>query len=121
MGARRGPNELVATRQSVVSSSAHPVSITDMDVTKPHCFAGVQFYSDAEGTVEAIPTTGTITITVRTVNTSPRYETLLSINVIQAATPTTICWAANTIEVVATPSGVDVAPYYRMTATCNET
>ena len=88
-----------------------------IDPHKPHCYAGLKFYSDAQGTNEVTPTGGTVPITVKTRN-SGYFEAPPS-NTIDATAPTTVNWAANTAQVRATPSGITGATHYRMTVTCN--
>ncbi len=120
MSGRRGPNQLVRAIESPIAAIAAVITISGMDITRPHCFVGVRFFADSGGAAEAVPTAGTVTISVQTMNTSPRFE-LIPISVIQALTPETLSWAANTLQVRATPSDVTVATHYRIVVTCNET
>lgn len=89
------------------------------DATQPHCFAGCQFFSDAAGT-PAVPTAGTVAISIETVNTQPIFEDIPA-NVIDATAPLTLSWAANTKRVRATPTGIVGATHYRLVVTANKT
>ncbi len=95
------------------------VTLENLDTTKPHCFIGVQFFSDSDGLIPAVPTIGTVFIQVKTLNTQVFEDP--PANIIEASAITTVSWAANTVSVRATPSGVDVATYYKVVVTCNET
>jgi len=95
------------------------IELDKIDATKPHCFVGVQFFTDITGSTKAVPTTGTVAITVRTVNTD-LFE-IVPDNVIQASAPTTKSWAANSRSIKAVPDSIDVATHYKLVVTCNET
>lgn len=120
MSGRRGPNRIMKTIQSDVAAIGETITLDGLDVTLPHCFAGVQFFADANGNSPATPGAGTVTIAVRTVNTNPVFEAPPS-PTIDATAPTTISWAGNTQAVRATPSGITTATHYRLVVTCNET
>lgn len=120
MGARRGPNRLVTVIEGPITAVGVSSEIGDLDISRVHCFVGIKFFTDSSGETEAVPIAGTIDIAIRTINNNPRYEAP-PISVIEAANPTTITWAANTLAVRATPTGIDVATHYRMLVTCNET
>ncbi len=120
MGGRRGPNKIVQVTEGPITAIGSISDIGSLDITKVHCFVGIKFFADSGGVTPAVPTTGTVTITIRTLNNTPNYEDP-PINTINAASPTTLTWAANTMAVRATPAGVDVATHYRMFVTCNET
>lgn len=121
MAVEQQKNDTFTILTSDVTAIGSNIQIDEIDVVKTHCFCGVRFFADAAGAVEATPTAGTITITIKTVNTDPRFEDPISSNVITAATPDTIGWAANTRSVKAVQSGLDVATHYQLTVTCNET
>ncbi len=118
-GARRGANKTYSVLQSDITPIDDIIDLGDIVVGLPHCFGGVQFFIDDTGTTEALPTTGTVTLTAQTLNTAPRFDEPQA-NIIIAAEPHTISWEANTIRVKATPLGVDVATHYRLVVTCNE-
>lgn len=120
MSARRGPNKILAVIYSGVTAIGDVIILEGIDNIKPHCFAGVRFFADSEGTTEAVPTVGTIDIEIQSLNNEPRYEDP-PLPQISAANPSTITWAANTLRVKATPNGIDIATYYRLIVTCNET
>jgi len=119
-GARRGPNILMTDFISPIVAVGTPITITNVDTVKPHCFAGVQFFTDSSGSTQAIPGAGTVVITIKTFNTDPVFEPTPA-GTITGAAPVTISWAANTLDVKATPSGITVATHYRLIVTCNET
>jgi hypothetical protein len=118
-GARRGPDNFFYMRESPVTAIATPIILSGLDQTRPHCFAGVQFFSDAGGTTPATPTTGTVTVEIKSINTE-LFEPAPGGTIIADA-PTTISWAANTLAVQVTPAAVDVASHYKLVVTCNET
>ena len=118
MGARRGTNRLFIVQESAVEEIATPITV-DVDVARPHCFAGVQFFADDEGTIPATPGAGVVDIAIKTLNTEI-FEESPGVSTIQGPTPTTISWAANTQQVRATPSGITVATHYKLVVTCNE-
>jgi hypothetical protein len=119
-GARRGANKTVAFIESAVFAVGSIITLGELDITKPHCFAGVQFFSDAAGTIPVVPSAGTVLIEIQTVNTAPVFEPPLN-NLITASAPSTVTWAANTQSVRATPAGVTGTVYYKLVVTCNET
>lgn len=120
MTGRRGPNRIFSVIESDVTPVASPIVLTGVDTVRPHCFAGVQFFADAQGTIPAVPGAGTVAVTVQTINTAPVSE-IIPDNVIDATAPTTLSWAANTQQVTATPTGITVATHYRLVVSCNET
>ncbi len=95
------------------------ITVSAPDATQPHCFAGCQFFSDEIGT-PAVPSAGTVAITIETINTEPIFEAVPA-NVINADAPLTISWAANTKRVRATPTGIVGATHYRLVVTANQT
>ena len=119
-GARRGTNKTMSFSESLVFTVGTTITLEDLDVIKPHCFAGVQFFSDSDGLVPVTPSAGHMDISVQTVNSTPVFEPIRTSR-IEASTPTTLSWAANTKGVRAIPSGVVGASYYKLIVTCNET
>ena len=117
-GARRGTNSLVVIHESEVTPIGDQLILPDLDMSKVHCFLGVQFFTSIDGDIVATPTTGTITIKIKTYNTN-LFE-LMPEGSINAASPSTINWAANTIAVLVVPSNIDVATHYKAILTCNE-
>ena len=113
-------NKTFTLIESDITAVANPIDLGRIDSNQPHCFVGVQFFADALGTTPATPGAGTVTITVRAINTSPLFEVIPD-NVIDATDPDTKSWAANTDRVLATPSGITVAAFYRLMVTCNGT
>ncbi len=120
MSGRRGTNKTFTLITSDIVDISTAIDLDNIDASKPHCFVGAQFYSDAQGAAVATPTAGTVSIEVETINTSPVLEPIPD-PTIEASAPCTRSWAANTRRVVATPSGIDVATYYSIKVTCNET
>ncbi|MEE9367032.1 MAG: hypothetical protein V3W44_10120 [Dehalococcoidales bacterium] len=96
------------------------IDLDQIDTTKPHCFAGLQFFADSEGAVEATPGAGTVVITVQLINAVPVFEAITN-GIIDVTNYGTVSWAGNTVRVLATPSGLTVATHYRLIVTCNET
>lgn len=118
-GSRRGTNKIVSFSESAVVAVDITIILGDLDTVRPHCFAGVQFFSDPEGLVPVVPSTGSLLLEVQTVNSTPVFEAVPS-NIIDASAPSTLSWAANTKAVRITPSGVVGAVYYKLVVTCNE-
>ena len=119
-GARRGTDKTYSHIVSGISAVGDIINLGNIDVSKPHCFVGAQFFADGEGILQAIPDAGTVTIAVETLNTTPVVEDIPD-GIIDATAPCTRSWAANTRRVIATPSGITVATHYRIVVTCNET
>ncbi len=119
-GSRRGANKSLAFFESETFAVGDIITLGELDITKPHCFAGVQFFSDAEGTLSVSPSAGTVLIEIQTVNTAPVFEPALN-NLITVNAPTTVSWACNTQSVRATPAGITGAAFYKLIVTCNET
>lgn len=119
MGGRRGPNGIFSYKESPITVIGSAITISGIDMNKPHCFAGVQFFSDSGGTTPATPTAGTMEIEIKTINTN-LFEPAPG-GTILGSEPLTVSWAANTKEVRATPANVDVATHYKLVVTCNET
>ncbi len=118
-GARRGANKTLAFVESAVFAVGSIITLDELDITKPHCFAGVQFFSDAEGITPAIPSAGTVLIEIQTVNSTPIFENVID-NVITASATTTVNWGANTQSLRATPTGITGATHYKLVLTFNE-
>ena len=120
MSGRRGPDKTFTLIQSGIVAVASTIDLDGIDASKPHCFAGLQFFADAQGSAPAIPGAGTVSIDILTLNTTPVFEDPPG-NIINATALGTISWAANTLNVRATPTGITVATHYRLVVTCNET
>ncbi len=118
-GARRGENKTVTFIESAVFEVGSIIILSELDITRLHCFAGVQFFNNAEGTISVIPSAGTVEIEIQTINTTPVFEVALD-HTIVANAPTTVTWAANTQAVKATPIGVTGATHYKLVVTFNE-
>lgn len=109
---------LVTIHKSAVTAIGSVATVTGIDMSKPHCFIGIKFFSDSLGRYEATPTAGRLSFAIKTVNTDrfiPQGDQ------IYAGVPTTLSWTANTEEVQVTPHDVNVAAYYQVVVTANET
>lgn len=113
-------NRDLATVFSVIVPVADTIDLADLDASHPHCFAGVEFFADANGDAPATPGAGTVTITVGTVNNGPLFEAALD-NVIDATAPTTVTWDGSTKSVRAVPAGITTATHYRLIVTQHKT
>ena len=105
---------------SDIATVSTTISLRNLSVDKPHCFLGVQFFADAEGTTPATPGAGTVTVLTQTINADPLFEAPID-NVIDATDPITVDWAGNSLGVQATPAGITVATHYRIVVSCNKT
>lgn len=113
-------NQTFTLIESEIVPVGDVIDLDKIDAVKAHCFVGAQFFADANGDAPATPGAGTVTIEILSINNDPVFESPPS-DVIQAANPTTLDWAANTIRVKATPNGITVATHYRIVVTANET
>ncbi len=109
----------VSLHESPVTAIGSVIILSGIDSTKAHCFAGIQFFSDSAGLIPVVPTDGTVTITIETTNTE--LDEATPAGTIQAITPVTVSWAANTQIVTATPADMAGAAFYKLVVTCNET
>lgn len=114
-------NKFFTLIESDITPIATIIDMEQIDTIRPHCFAGIQFFADAEGTTQAIPTVGTVLIEVQTRNIVPVFESIQNGTLDLTQPLSTVSWAANTVRVRATPTGVDVATHYRLVVTCNTT
>ncbi len=119
-GARRGTNKTFSLFTSDIVAIGTEIILDGIDTSKPHCFVGAQFFADDQGAAQAIPTAGSVAIKIQTLNSAPIFEDPPN-TTIDPAAPVTLSWAANTTKVKATPTGIDIAAYWRLIVTCNET
>lgn len=117
---RRAGHSGYVVLTSAIVTVATAITLDEIEPGKPHCFIGAQFFSDSGGAAPATPGAGTVVITIKTVNTDPVFETIPTAS-IDATTPTSLSWAANTLAVKATPSGITTATHWRIVVTVNET
>lgn len=106
----------------IYENSGEVANVVDVDIdipADPHVFVGVDFFDDAGLTTPGTATGGTVTITVRTRN-STTFVDLLD-GVINATAPDVKSFAANPLIVRATPSGITGVTHYRVTVTANRT
>lgn len=106
-------NDLVVLENNGLIDSV--VNIVDFPITHPHCFASVQFF-DAQGDPVSAGA-GTVTITVKPTNSNV-FESVID-GAIDAASPTTVSWAANTAAIRATPDSIAGAATYKLVVTAN--
>lgn len=107
---QRGQTFVYFHSAPVASTIEH---LTLYDYTR--CFASVDFF-DASS-VRVAPSAGTVTITVKTINTN-EFIAVMD-NVIDATNITVPDWAGNTVAVRATPAGITGATTYQLTVSCN--
>lgn len=121
-GARRGANPTYTYIESDIKpTDDEPITVPDLDITKPHCFVGAQFFNSIDDSIPAFPTAGLLEIDIQTVNNKPNFEPIGCDNQIKAKEPTTISWAGNTSAVRAKIiEDVVGASHYRLVVTCNE-
>jgi len=90
----------------------------ELDPSYRHSFAGVEFYSDAEGTTPVTPSGGTVTFELKT-PLQPNAFQSFTLNAISAASADQVNWGTNALAVRATLSSVVGAAYARLRATMN--
>lgn len=79
------------------------------DPSYRHSFAGVEFYSDADGDTPVAASAGTITYTL-TLPVMPNDQQSFTNNVSNAVNADTVNWAANVLSVRATIAGITGSP-----------
>lgn len=104
--------------ESDVEAVADTIILDGLTEEMPHCFIGVQFFSDAGGTTPATPGAGTVAVTVETLNNEPVFEAVPD-SPIDATAPTTLSWAANTKRVRLVPTGITTATHWKAVWTGN--
>lgn len=107
--------------QSDVVAVDTALTIDFIDPALPHNFVGFQFFSDAAGTTPVTPSSGTVDIGVGTINSYPEQDSVTAQQVDLADGDFTVSWAANTVNITATPDSVVGASYWKMKVTCNLT
>lgn len=90
----------------------------DVDPATRHWFAGVLYYSDADGTALVTPTTGTVVIKAKSVVQPQGFQVLTNGN-LNAALVNQADWSDNTIQARAEIAGVDVATHVRFIVSGN--
>ena len=97
-------NEL--KRSPVVALSSGAATI-DLPVTHlySHNFAGVIYFSDANGEIQVAPTAGSETFTIETIVQPGIFQSFTD-NTLNSATPSQVDWSANTIQVRVVLAGV---------------
>jgi len=114
-------SQIIKTRVLVTESPytdvTLPVDITTEPI-RPYCGASVVFYDANYDKIT--PTAGTVDITYNAWVTD-RTNELPSNNVIDATDTHVVSWAANCDKVIATPSGIVGATYYKLRFVANAT
>ena len=85
----------------------------DVDPASRHWFAGIVYYSDAEGTVEVTPSAGSAAIKAKSVVQPQDFQTLVNGTVV-ATTVDQADWSDNTVQVRAEVGGIVGASYARL-------
>ncbi|MCK5612905.1 hypothetical protein KAR91_64120 [Candidatus Pacearchaeota archaeon] len=114
-------NKTFTQIESVITPVGEDIILDSIDANRTHCFCGLQFFSDAEGEISVVPTSGETLILIQTVNSYPAWEAVPK-NIIKAQNPVTIDWAANTRTIQAS-SHIPIvgADFYKLIVTCNGT
>ena len=76
-----------------------------IDPIKPHCFAAVEFYSDAEGASVITPATGTLSFTLQLPVLPSAPQSFVN-NVIDAADRVTVSWDASATKCYVALAGI---------------
>lgn len=103
---------------SAIVTVGTTIDFEGLNESKPHCFVGVEFFSDIAGT-PATASAGTVAVTVATANGGGASFEAFPDNVIAAPTPTTLGWDGNTQKVKLVPTGIATATHWRATVTQN--
>ncbi len=103
--------------RSNIEIVANTIQLEAVSPTIPHTFISVQFFADAAGAAPATPGAGTVTVTVRTIN-SQVFEAIPD-NVIDATAILTISVNANVEEILLVPAGLTVATHWRAVVSQN--
>lgn len=104
--------------RSGITSVADTIILSGLPLHRAHYFASVRFFSDANGT-PTTPSGGTVVIVAKTHNNPDFYESITN-GTIAATAPVTVSWAANTLDVKASPSGLTGATHMQLVVTSNE-
>lgn len=102
----------------VVALSAGAIVIDLLiDPAYRHSFAGVEFYSDAEGATPVTASAGVILYTL-TLSVMPNNQQQFLNNSVNAADNDTVNWGANVISVRATISAITGTPTHAKLRVC---
>ncbi len=104
--------------ESDVVTVGTTITVPGLRADFPHCFLGVQFFSDAAGKVPAVPGAGTVVVTVETINSEGIFEAVPD-NTIDATAPHTVSWDANSAKVKLVPAGITTATHWKAVWTAN--
>jgi len=119
--ANKRENKTFTQIESEIVAVGEEIILDSIDANRTHCFCGLQFFSDTEGTISVTPTSGDFLILIQTVNSYPAWEPIPD-NSVNGNKARTIEWAANTRTVKSTPSNEVIgANFYRLIVTCNGT
>lgn len=101
----------------VIAVSVGSITIATNDL-RPRNFAGVEFYSDAEGTTSVTPTAGNITFTAE-LSVLPEVFQDITGGTVTATSNASVNFAGNPTRVRATFSGITGADFARLRVTQN--
>lgn len=104
---------------SNVEAVADTIEIATVAPSIPHTFISVKFWTSSAGDTPATPGAGTVTVTVRTIN-SHVFEAIPS-NVIDATGATTISVNGNVEEIRLVPAGLTTATHWSAHVSQNRT
>lgn len=102
----------VVAVQSDITPVGSEINVGDLADLFPHNFAGVEFFSDDQGTA-AQATAGSVTISAKTAVNPQAYDEIKD-GVIDATALRTVSFAGNITDLKAVASGVEGATHYRL-------
>ncbi len=123
MGSAFGDAVFFTREVSPIVAVASEIILPSIDAVRPHCFVGAEFFDDLAGTLPVLPSAGTLTFTVATLNSGQggQFFERITNGVIDFPDIMTCSWAANTTHVKAVPAGIVGATHFRIVVTCNTT
>ncbi len=103
-------------KQTIVNEISGGALVLDLviDNSRVHNFAGVVFYSDAEGTTAVQPSAGTATFTVRLVVQPQAFQDITNGALSDLTVPCQVNWAGNTHTARVTLADVAGATHCRL-------
>lgn len=103
-------------KQTIVNEIIGGALVLDLDIdnSRVHNFAGVVFYSDADGTTEVQPSAGTATFVVRLVVQPQAFQAVPNNVLSDLTVPCQVDWAGNTHTVRVTLADVAGATHCRL-------
>lgn len=102
-----------------VALTAGAATVTiDVDPASRHWFAGIVYYSDAEGTVEVTPSAGSAAIKAKSAVQPQDFQTLIN-GTVAATSVGQADWSDNTTQVRAEIGSIVGASYARLLVSGN--